>query len=551
MEPLFLTPTDSFEKEANIKLERDTKQWPENITAFLHQAYPWITDAKIQVNFNRVDDEEGAGVGQVQLDDKASIPIVIENFKLQPLDVFWAAGKLQPLTKQALLSVLEGTELGRPIAPRKSGAGDMALLSRTQVPCDGRYVYAHQLDLSKDDIFKAAQEAFGYADLATALNTNPIFKEVLTDWMKTAGVSKIAEAKAPSSNAGTHISMTPGEKIQEKKVEDHKEGENHRPKKENLIEKETHHPGVVKKAGVFDLPMGMQKVACIVANHIVSLDGHIKEDQMAAFELSGDRYYYGANFVGYRNKGLEKIAAFGTNRVQGWGAFVLQTADPTETIATEPLKVLFREHTAEGFDKIAVETIAGRRDLFISDDVKNWAEIDGDLHLSSKWTFKPCGKMEKVSGYMPVSPTGAAVLEKFAEWLSQPQEQAPETAGVEPKNLFKEAAAIQPASMWFPLSNAQGTKLTKVAVDVSTNDAKKTVDTLLGLNFITPENSYKFAEQLEKISEAKEACAKLLLASRLGLPLRHAPLKTAMFALDAAELDLAQFNNVVSGSDQH
>jgi len=158
--------------------------------------------------------------------------------------------------------------------------------------------------------------------------------------------------------------------------------------------------------------------------------------------------------------------------------------------------------------------------------------------------------MEKVSGYMPVSPTGAAVLEKFAEWL-QKEDEPVSPARVASKNLFKEASAIQPVTAWFPLSNIRGDSITKVALDVSEDDAKKTVDSILGLNFITPENSYKFAEQLEKISEAKEACAKLLVASRLGLPLRQAPLKTAMFALDAAEMDLGQFNNVVSGSDQH
>jgi len=131
MEPLFLTTKNEIDKEANIKLERDPKQWPENITMFLHQAYPWITDAKIQVNFNRIDAEDGTGVGQIQLDDKASIPIIIDNFKLQPLDVFWANGKLQPLTKNNLLEMLEGQQLGRSIEPKRSGDTDMALLSRT------------------------------------------------------------------------------------------------------------------------------------------------------------------------------------------------------------------------------------------------------------------------------------------------------------------------------------------------------------------------------------------------------------------------------------
>jgi hypothetical protein len=576
MEPLFLTTKNEIDKEANIKLERDPKQWPENITMFLHQAYPWITDAKIQVNFNRIDAEDGTGVGQIQLDDKASIPIIIDNFKLQPLDVFWANGKLQPLTKNNLLEMLEGQQLGRSIEPKRSGDTDMALLSRTQVPYDGRYVYASTLGLSQDDIFAAARNAFSYDDLEVALGSNPTFRTVMSDWMKTAtakglpkkarplqptGKVALAADKAVTANMGTPIKRDKSENVKAYPDVLTKEKDRHTlpheagaPKLEHpdLIEHETHHPGVIKKGGFFDLPMSMERVPCVVANHIVSMDGQVKEGSMAAFELDGDRYYYGSNFVGYRPKETVKLAAYGTNLVKGWGAFVFQTDNPMEVIATEPVKVLFRERTTEGFDKIAVETIGGRRNILVSGDVKDWTEIDGDLYISNRWTFKPCGQMEKVSGYMPVSPTGAAVLEKFAEWLKQSSTDdwtwaRPKTKAV---NLFKEASAVQPAVAWFPLSNVRGDKLVKVALSVNEEQAKKTVDTILGLNFVTPENSYKFADQLEKVSEAKEACAKLLLASRLGLPLQQAPLKTAMYALDAVELDLTQFRNVASGAEQ-
>jgi hypothetical protein len=84
-----------------------------------------------------------------------------------------------------------------------------------------------------------------------------------------------------------------------------------------------------------------------------------------------------------------------------------------------------------------------------------------------------------------------------------------------------------------------------VALDVDEDEAKNTVDTMLGLNFITEENAYKFVDQIEKIGAAKEACAKLLLASRLGLPVSQEPLKTAMYALDNAERDLRQYSHTI------
>ena len=163
MENLFITERvlGTFEKEANVKLSKNPDEWMQEVVKFLHQSYPWLADAKVQVNFNRVDAENGAGVGQIQLDEKVSIPLVVDNFRLSPLDVFWVNGKLHPLTKSSLQEIVQGTTLGKPVEPGEGAASDMALFSRTQPPYDGRYVYAAQIDLPFGELSRGASLAFG------------------------------------------------------------------------------------------------------------------------------------------------------------------------------------------------------------------------------------------------------------------------------------------------------------------------------------------------------------------------------------------------------
>ena len=512
MEPLFLTKK-VLEKEADVRLSQNSDEWRKEILEHLHQAYPWLTDAKIQVNFNRMDVEAGAAVGQVQLGDKASIPIIVENFKLQPLDVFWSGGKLRPLTKSGLQEMLQGVSLGNATEPGEGESSDMALFSRTQPPYDGRYIYASELGIRADEIQQAANEAFDSAEeLGGAMNDNPAFRQVFRDWVAAGRMTKEAAVKPP-----TGPSLLARNKL---------------PTQMNRI----------KTGGLWNLPMALKKTACIVADSVINLNGDVIDDAMAAFEIEGDRYCFGSQFFGEPAE-MAKEAEYG-NAPAGWGSFILQRKGAV--IATEPVQVVGRGSDGE-IDKIAVMTLQGPRNIFVSDSVKDWVQLDnGDIIVSSDWTFKKCGRLEKVSGYMAGDSNGQDGLKEVeTDLAAAAKETSPSRAAFGRRNLFKEATAIKSAASVFPLSNPAGTKFMKVALIVSDNDAKRTVDALLGLNFITPENSYKFVDQVEKISTAKEACAKLLLASRLGLPLSQPPLKTAMYALDSAERDLRQFSHTV------
>lgn len=510
MDNLFITESvlGTFEKEANIRLSKNPDEWMQEVVKFLHQSYPWLADAKVQVNFNRVDAENGAGVGQIQLDEKVSIPLVVDNFKLSPLDVFWVNGKLHPLTKSSLQEIVQGTALGKPVEPGEGAASDMALFSRTQPPYDGRYVYAAKLDIPFGELERGATLAFGSQEaLEYAMKKNASFREVFADSVHASREVEKTAAAVPAGPKGLSLL------------------------KRQVLPKQIRKPQI-KKAGVYKVAMGNQETTCIVADHVFGLDGRVRDGVMGVFELEGDRYYYASDPIFGEAVTLEKTAAFG-DQPNGWGAFVLQKNG--SIIATEPVKVVGRGAMPGGIDKIAVESIHGRQEIFVSPNIKTWHMQDGDIFISQDWSFIPCSRMAKLGTYEP------AQMEKEAS-----AEKARPRFGKSYPNLMKEAAFIQPVSgRWLPLSTVDGGKIVKIALDVGEDEAKNTVDAMLGLNFITEENSYKFVDQIENIGQAKEACAKLLLASRLGLPVSQEPLKTAMYALDNAERDLRQYSHTI------
>jgi hypothetical protein len=73
---------------------------------------------------------------------------------------------------------------------------------------------------------------------------------------------------------------------------------------------------------------------------------------------------------------------------------------------------------------------------------------------------------------------------------------------------------------------------------------------MLGLNFLNTETIHRFVSQIDKIDQARDVTAKLLLASRLGLDLDSRPLRTAMFALDSVSRDLKELRNAAEVEEQ-
>jgi hypothetical protein len=69
-------------------------------------------------------------------------------------------------------------------------------------------------------------------------------------------------------------------------------------------------------------------------------------------------------------------------------------------------------------------------------------------------------------------------------------------------------------------------------------DATKTVDAVLGLNFLNRQNIYTMLDSVDDLEIARAVLSRVLLAGRMGLDVDVSTLRTAVFALDAVIKDL-------------
>jgi hypothetical protein len=117
-------PALVFEKSATVELEEDPTAWPRQVLTELYRAVPEISDYLPEVNFLKVDEEKGFGLGVVVVSSststalssevagapagrKALIPVIVKGHKLLPLDILMSpSGKMTPLTAQRLSEAL-------------------------------------------------------------------------------------------------------------------------------------------------------------------------------------------------------------------------------------------------------------------------------------------------------------------------------------------------------------------------------------------------------------------------------------------------------------
>jgi hypothetical protein len=183
---------------------------------------------------------------------------------------------------------------------------------------------------------------------------------------------------------------------------------------------------------------------------------------------------------------------------------------------------------------------------------------DGDVYGLQIGDVRRVGSRDEVSGFLTEKLGSAAASGALAAVATPGSSMAfklvkrafpvRKSAAVKPVNLVKEATYIKAIpELHFPLASRG--PLTKIAA-VTDDQAKQTVDSMLGLNFLNTETIHRFVSQIDKIDQARDVTAKLLLASRLGLDLDSRPLRTAMFALDSVSRDLKELRNAAEVEEQ-
>ncbi len=580
--PLFLTRAvlGDLTKEAMFKMSRDPEKWEEDIMSLLHEQYPFLQEYQTKIHMNKVDADVGMGVGQIVLDDKIGIPVIIDKFKMHPLDLFYHGGRLRPMTKPTLLGALQETGVGTPVAPGTGEAMDMSLYTDTRPPSSGRYSYATSLMFTQGQLESVLNE-MGEQGLAYALGMNPSFKKTAMAFSvnATKEIEKVAEDKGTYSIREVH--MTPFEPIVA-------------PGAYVVIT-----GGMKKTAGfVFDQVIDLNDRVLTGMKLFCGFDGEIAmAEDPAGILLDGDFSMDGDS------KDLDKVAMYSDDLSPGYGFFWMSKKG--HAVATTPVKVLYQGTDPDGqpFVKIADVSVEGHvRKVYASSDYQGLNVDGGTIFMGPEWKWKRCGESVKVadvrtanalewpqdvvtlrhkgglyhlSGWdevhslskegsvsSQVYPVLEAILgDTKAFYLMKKAEDEGAVffnvdkrgggtngsyrnllpAALGPVNLSKEAVFVRPVGKF---------DFFKFAAEVSEEDADDTVDALLGLNFINEENIHRFLEKTDDLDEAVSVLSSLLLAARLGLQIEESPIRTALFSADEIVRQLRQLRNVTYASEE-
>jgi len=550
---LFLSPTSYLEAEkiASTTLSRDGDSWEEEIIKELHQSHPYLVTRNIKIFITKSDPENGVGIGSIHLDNKLVIPIIIDRFKLAPLDLMWDENQLLPLTRHSLEKKVQETANGKPTMPGTGEATDVSLYSRMQPPFDGKYSYASFAAEGELPVITRALEKLSDVDREW-IARSPSLRSVFS-----AYVTKTAQATKGKKD--DLFTLTPY-------VDSHKGFQK------------------IASCGVFSIPTDKGLVPGIVFNKIFDVEGNImdKVGFIAAIDGSGrhtaimpDQSVMGRPLT----TGTVQVS---TPAVGDSGIFFKIASGAM--ICSRPIKLAFASANSSfgavmdgrtikiatskdfqsptyvdktliipedwGWLKVASKVVPLTKVLSQGSGPQVRVAFDGHNYGAEVGDAQETGSKECVATFLSDKLGHRAAKLAMASLVNQGDSatfslaacKVPTlSATVKPINLCKEAMYIVPsAEYWLPL----GPRQQRVKIAAVTDDAaKQTVDALLGLNFLNQETLHRFLSKIDLIDTARNEVAKLLLASRMGLDVDSRPLRTAMFALESVSRDLKELRN--------
>ena len=543
---LWLTPDTSHVKEASSRLSADSKQWEKDIMDVLHKEHPYIPEHNMEVNLHKQEPDIGTAVGNLSIDDKIQVPLVINAFQLQPLDIMRYDNQLLPMTKESVQTILQGHEIGEPVDSSSMG-GDVGLRAAAIPPHTGKYSFA---SVDSEQMEAALNRAFSETGLTYAINAAPAFAEGIKRSI-TKGVVKEAEASeigrleviehmpfAPVTDAGiyrVHSSKGSFDAFCFNKVANFK-GEV--ASKVTAIDNKT---GDFGRADV----VGATDATSFTWNNSEDMEGRgvlyvIKEGQAVCTppfavlfstpEFTRIETEYGEQLNLYKSAAFSGLARKDKNVFahEDW-KFVkvgeevhLDDADR----ANEKTMPTNRIHVRRSGDSYFVtSSLPGLRDL---------PQTGASLEVIKEAFSAYCDPTDVDKAFSKLNKTNSMHIKEFDRKTLKPVKNADLEFGQEKKAIFLRCAAL------FTEENC------KFAA-VEEAQARNTVDALLGLNFLTPTALTEMLDYVDFLEQAREGLTKLLLASRLGLEINSKELRTAAFALDSVVKGLKQLRGLETG----
>lgn len=101
MKDLFLT--EKLTKTANtVKVSPKAPDWGKEVLNRFYSDYPQLSNAQVRVSFKEKDEEKGYGVGSVNINGQLTLPVIIKDFQLFPMDVATTEESVIPFTDETI-----------------------------------------------------------------------------------------------------------------------------------------------------------------------------------------------------------------------------------------------------------------------------------------------------------------------------------------------------------------------------------------------------------------------------------------------------------------
>lgn len=200
---LFIDSPESQEV-TNFQLSNDPEVWPEEIITHLKERVPDASGAQMIVKMKNEDPETGTAVGAIIMTTgkkAATVPVIIKEFMMSPLDVFIVEGRVLPLIPDYYKKAFMSNEVFKEIEEFPSQVGqsrfeDGNLWNVTYPPSLGRYAYA-----SADyPILSSIENTIGGEQFAEQLKLNKLASALLKKHGHEEMLEKISSLQSVNMN---------------------------------------------------------------------------------------------------------------------------------------------------------------------------------------------------------------------------------------------------------------------------------------------------------------------------------------------------------------
>lgn len=585
-EPLFVDlPTFQFDKVADVRLPADMTQWEHAIFNALSDQHPNLPTDEFRLVFNSKDEGTRSAVGNIVIRDGLQIPVIVDQGKLKPFDMFLHDGKLYSMDQNMLAEAIQNTDFGEIMPPGQGEIMDV-FLTHSRPPYDGKYTFAAYLG-DKDKYTEVLDEVMGEKS-AAFIEQDTSIQGVLKDAgtktydlnVKTKTASIVKGAAVPIQNEVYQPIVSSGcYKVAGYDGKRYRGWFIHRP----------YDPGFEGPSHMF-VPFSKHAYAHKLGTEESLQDiGGIEEEAIGRLpddKISGHGAFFWINKEGE----LRSTVPMEIVGKSASGSFAKTASVLSQSIRVERDDDLDEPVTLGGVmyvPKHASWMNINKRELdlkeasnkplferpfmtiFRTSEDKYRVEVPSHIkkacfpELSDSMNKKQA--MDFLSNLYETESVNTVlntIRARGSVMLRAPQ--VAKTAGANPSRIEAVCKKLAPRMQkharealrgflgirYLPdttLLKRVGTvlPLAKVAADeLEQDDVDESLDATLGLNILTDENIMKYLDYVDLLDSARQSALKILLASRLGLPVDEGAARSAAFSLDALISDLRQLRTL-------